>query len=316
MSEKRIAKSRRVTDKPVRARRSSQSARTTRPAAFDVVLDKLEPFFKTFSQEELAAIPAAVAAAFAQQPRGFRAGLLPRPPEPIEVVFPHAGREIVGALILKRTWMDRTFDEREHGDAHSAEDASERVEALSDWLNGFGRLLGSLLSREIALAVPQSYMHQPSDCLDMLEHYAETRPGEFERLWSLPLTQYFLPYLKTGSPVTRRRLRALENSRLTKGRGRPHVDSDESRDFIIASQVEAAQARLKAGWEYFQANQAEGRRHNREVLIGMGYQGDEATVLVEGRHRKLRGAAVRLVAQHSGRPIESVSVQASRGNRK
>ena len=282
-------------------------------AALEVLLKKLAPFLETLSANELADIPTA-ANALAQRPRGARAILHPRPPQPVEVVLARVGREVVGALLLSRKWMERTFDESP--DNASADPTETRSAALSEWLNGFGRLLGSSLLNEMALVDAQGYMQEPSDCLDMLEHYAKTRANEFERLWSLPLTQYFLPSVKNGTPVERRRLRALEKRRLTDGRGRPHVEREESHDFIIAEKVEAAVTHLKPGWDYLRANQAEGRRQKREELIGMGYQGDEADVLVDGHHRRLRGAAVLLVAQHSSRSVESISAQASRATRR
>src|SRR5213078_2852293 len=106
---------------------------------------------------------AAVAAA---QPRGGSrpSKWRPKPPEPIEVVFARVNKEVVGALLLRRKWMEQVFDESEDND----DQPSRKADSLSDWLGLFGRQLGRSIVTEIDLVEAQLWMQTPEDCLDVL----------------------------------------------------------------------------------------------------------------------------------------------------
>jgi hypothetical protein len=215
--------------------------------------------------------------------------------------------------------MEQIYDQSHDNGTLTVADRSQRTVDTDRWLNEHvGFELGRLLRTEIEILDAQLEMLDPEDCLDIVEHYFTTRPDKFDLLWSLPFVQRRLDYLaqKGNPPRTRKRVQALQKSRLSDARGRPHGDPEESRDFIIATQVEDAVVHLTPGWNYVRDNKSEGRRQLREELIARGYYGEDASVLVEGRHRKIRGAAVSLVAKRLGRPEESINSQASRGSRK
>src|ERR1700674_846675 len=122
--------------RPTPASHTLRSAQVTRPspAAFDVVLKKLAPLLETLTDDELADIPSA-AKALARR----RAFFSPRPPQPIEVVLARVGHEVVGALLLRRRWMERTVDASP--DNWAPVESSKKMSALSGWLNEFARHL-------------------------------------------------------------------------------------------------------------------------------------------------------------------------------
>jgi hypothetical protein len=293
-----------------------------REASLKLLLRKLDPLLQTLSAGELTDIP--VADALARRPRGARAVFHPRPPQPVEVVFARDGREIVGALLLRRKWMERTFDESHDDEVPDSAKASQKMSALCDWLNEFGELLSSWLSREMALVDARRCMQEPSDCLDMLEHYSETRPNELDALWSLPLTQYWLAFLKSGSPQTRQRLRALEERRMTDSRGRPEKGDEDLQMVVIAGKVDAAELSLAEPFRVYQAlrkaaepgSYASSREVIERELRKKDYSEDIVSAVVDSK--TLPGAAQRFVASHSnGRyTVASVRAMASAGKKK
>jgi hypothetical protein len=190
--------------------------------------------------------------------------------------------------------------------------------ALSDWRQGFGRSLGSILSREMRLLLAQASMEDASSCLDILEHYSKTHADDIDQLWSLPMTQYWLPYLKGENPQIRRRLRALEKRRLTDGRGRPKQEPEESQDVAIARDVEAARHRLARAFDvYDQHRRLGGYRSSREVITReleqQRYQAHEQSAVLTSR--TLSGAAHRLVALKRRCSAASIQARASRGRK-
>jgi hypothetical protein len=207
-----------------------------------------------------------------------------------------------------------------------------RSTALADWLEMSPQILGRWLASEIALAGALHYvLSDPDSCLDMLEHYANTRPEQFEARWSWSLTQDLLPYFKKGTPRQRQRLKALEKRRLTDARGRPHIDIDDSEDVAILREVDAAEARLRSAYGVWVRHRTEGGYEGGSEVIEaklrqMRYLPAEIEAILgnslpETSSRRLQpcrslsAAACRLVARNRRRPIASIQASASRGRR-
>ena len=304
-----------------RPRRTNGSKHAVnRRRELDVLAGKLDPLLDALTLDEWNEVPTA-AEALARRGRGPRAIVIQRPPQTIEVVIARDGHKIVGALLLRRSWMEQAFNKSSVDNRMDAEPL-QRNSALGEWLNEFGSLLGSWLSREMALADAQYYLLEPSDCLDLLERFAENKPDELRALWSLPRTQHLVWYLRQGTSDQRRRVRELERQLRTNARGRPEVDREDSRDAFIATEVASACDHLRDGWDHVRANYSDDAEQTRDELAKMGYRPDEVDVLMigqpsrrRGRPRSLRSVAIALIARRLNRSEDSISVQASRGAR-
>jgi hypothetical protein len=114
---------------PTRRLLKVKSQDETKAAAFGALLEKLAKFLETLTVDELADIPTA-AEALAQL-RGARATIHPRRSQPVEVVFARDGHEIVAALLLRRRWMERAFDESHSRPAEGPSDAGTAFRGAS-----------------------------------------------------------------------------------------------------------------------------------------------------------------------------------------
>src|SRR6516162_5789686 len=81
-----------------------------RRGELNALLGQLDPLLDTLTLDDWNAIPTA-AEALAWRGGGARAVVIPRPPQPVEVVLARVGREIVGALLLRRSSMERWDNE-------------------------------------------------------------------------------------------------------------------------------------------------------------------------------------------------------------
>lgn len=319
---------RHMSRKLERARQSAASVRRLGMAGSRVLLRKLASFLETLTQEEIVNIPLA-AEALARRPGGARGISHPQPPQPVEVVLARSDGEVIGAVLFRREWLEQVFDASGDNQRDRKIDATQRDSMVSDWLNGYGSRIGGVLRAEVGSLVAQLYMQSPDDCLDILEH-SQTRPDALDRLWSLPLTQYFLPFIKSGSPQQKRRLRRLEGSALTDARGRSKVDPEDSKDAAIAADVESATARLGPAFDVWFGMRGSGAYQTRReqadwTLREMGFIGTELVAIlgtrVDSRRSGMKacttlsGAAHRLVALNRGQSIESVYARAKRGKR-
>jgi hypothetical protein len=257
------------------------------------------------------------------------------------VVFASVEHEVVGALLLRRKWVEKTLTKGQNGklrrDAcfetfsvlnrvlgewlagqveftpHEADlqmDVAQSSQAYANWFNDPD------IQRNFDLKELEHEMQSASRGEGLLDLLETVSPKQLER-WMLTYT--VVDRLKRlashGEGQTRRRARAILTKWTAARRGRRTMPHQQHADVRIADKVQAAEDRLKEGWEYAQTNQADGARERRGTLLGMGYQSDEIDVMIAGRYRTVRGAAVSLVAQRSGSPSESISAQASRGKK-
>jgi hypothetical protein len=283
------------------------------------VAKSLGPLFKKLGDDELAEV-AAIGSSLRQ---------LDRPPtfgyehsRPVEVIFARVNNEIVGALLLRRKWLEQSIP------------STVMPTWLTDWLQGFGRHLGSLLMWEMQLGVSDNYVRDLEDGLQILERSADSSPSELERLWASPLMQSWISHIKSGGQHMRKRLRTLQRRLLTDSRGRPEIDTEDSQDVLIAKEVAEATSRLAEGFAIVERWKNQGFTSSREAiepkLRALCYNNQEVDALLgnklyaagfEARAavrpcRTLSGAAHRLVAFNHRRSVPSVRAIASRGRRK
>jgi hypothetical protein len=89
------------SDKPIEVQQLRESA-------FCILLERFKPFLDTIGNSELADIPRA-ADAMRRRPGGTRSLFHPLSPQPIEVIPVRVEQQIIGALLLRRQWMEDAF---------------------------------------------------------------------------------------------------------------------------------------------------------------------------------------------------------------
>ncbi len=331
----------------MRARRQSAAARRRRRdqvtqaetvvrslgrPATKVLLRKLAPLLQVLTAEERVSITAADKALL-RHPGGIRGALTLRPSQPIEVVLPRisgkrvngkrVGGALIGALFLRRDWLERAFAASDaNGSAGQESAASERTSAISEWFNDYGWQLGRLLHEEITLLEVQLQMRTPDHCLDILENYAAHWPTLLHRIWALPRTQFFLPFIGHGDRETRRRLRHLEKQRLTHAKGRPKADPQSSKATVTAQHVKIAEAWLAPFFEIWNERRSLSRLEevssqlramDASPKVIEAILGNPGNPEMKRPCRLLRSAACRLIALQTGQSFSTVDIAARRG---
>lgn len=230
---------------------------------------------------------------------------------PIRVTVAGCSEPVKGVLLLDRRTLEKAI-----GDNFREQfGRSLRAEAVAQtgewWLELLEETLGSWLGTHLKYFPYSISLHKPENLLGLLEGSSIEQINEW---LSVPTVLDRLQDLgRVGTPEQRHRVRAILRTWTPAKRGRTKKKPDEHADVKIAAKVKEAAVRLKDGWKYVRANRLDGSRQMRETLLSMNYQGDEVSVLIDGHHRKLRGAAVALVARRSSHPIESISARASHG---
>jgi hypothetical protein len=298
-----------------------RSAEELEAAAIEILRGSLQPFVRTLSQDELSAMPAA-AAALARRPGGARRVVVQHPAQPVEVVLARHRRQIVGVLLMRRRWMEQTFESSQRNDAP---DPPRKTFSLNNWLTGFDARLGSWLAREIEFSdVDEGQFYDEHGVvnvdgfLDFLDYTRNNWPDDqLTRFLSLPIAQRWLVYARSGNSQQRRRLDELLKSQRPQTRGAPEKARSELRAVQIAAAIEDAKARLEDGVKCLRAMFRPGRYNDmpsiRQALQALpnAYKDDEVEAIIVGKTRV--GAAYHHAAAKFRLTIRSVRAMASRG---
>jgi hypothetical protein len=285
------------------------------------LLKKLSPFLETLSQNELSEIPIA-AQAKPERRRWFRQ---PEPAQPVEIVMVKGDKQVVGAVLLRRKWMEEIFAAQyTEGFQQKPEFADVVANALEAWLYQLSGEIGSLLTRQ-AEFWPLGVYEDPASVLDFLHRWSSEQISEaLEVPLILSVIQHFI---RKGTPDERRRVKEILHAWAPEGRGAPTKQLGELADVVVARAVKRAETRLAEGHRLratlYKPNTYNSSGSLVRELRRKGYREDEIEAIVNCK--RLNGAAQWLVAHqrliasqkavipHIKREIASVRAMASRG---
>ena len=321
-SGRRSSRRRRATTQPPKPATASLSAPRIRGAALGVLLKKLDPFLKTLDDSELAAMPDALA----RMPSLLRSVSCPRPPQPVEVAFARVDKEIVGALLLNRKWMEAAFAQHCNEEVQSASEwPSIAAEHCDKWLEQLHGDLGLWLSRQAEVLpenlYPSIHLDGADTFLDSLEELKT--PEEIDRwLWA-PIVLHGLQVARAGDREQRKRARKILSLWLPHGRGRMPEEVEDRQPVAIARAVDDAKAKLAecfAAYRKLREAPKPGRYASdpdviEQELLAKGHPTGAVSAVVGAR--TLSGAAQRFVAQRPRGRYTAGSIRAmySRGKR-
>jgi len=286
---------------------------------FDVLMQKLAPLLETLTPQEIEAIPLA-AEALARRPGGARSVLYPRPAQPIEVVYPRVNGEVVGALLLRRKWVEQAVagywdDEAQRG-SHWPRILSQVSDELLMVLPGD---LARWLSRQAEFISEHGWLlheHDSESVLDLLE---VSTPEDVRKWLCVPFILATLVWAaRRGRPEEKRRVKKIFKSCSPTGHGAPTKPSETRKDVRIARQVDEARDDLAPGKQllrkHLSAPTYKTTRSNVESeLNALGYQKDQINALLKtGRKGE---PAYRYVADRNRMKVASVRATASRGRK-
>lgn len=303
-----------------RKRSPSEPLQPSKAAPFDVLLKKLAPFLDELSESEIAQIPTA---AEASPTRGmFRA---PKPPEPVEVVLVRVERKVVGALLLRRKWMEDSFSDSCNVEIQQTSKWPDIMAGdLETWLRFLPADVGSWLSRQ-AEYLPMrlhdevfSY-ENPESILELLEDLTQQEVGE---ALGVPLVMDVLQhFMQNGAPQQQRRVKTILSRWSPKGHGAPSKQPHERRDSAVALRVEHAKARLSEGVNLIRDRRKRGGYHRdspetQRELRRLGYSEMEVQAILRARvTNDSSGAAYHFVAAQDDTTPTIVRSMTSRGRK-
>jgi hypothetical protein len=301
--------------------RSAKQSRKQPPtrvaeAAHRILLDELRPFLRTLHEAELEKMTG-------QRPRGgarpsnFRG---PRLPNPVEVLFARLDGRIVGALLLNGKWIEQVL--RGHGSG-SLRQRKTLEESNIRWLDWLTNDISHTLAKQaefLPFALAAGLLNDwdnPSDwdersveyVLNLLESSTSAEIGKWLTLRLV--SRLAEDVASDDSSSQRDRARAILRRWTEAKRGRRELSPERTADASLFREVVEAVKRLREGWSYVHHSRKDGHHANRLVL-GLKYDDNEIDVLIGGRHRRILGAAISLVAQRHGKPAENISTRISR----